>query len=157
MNFLIVSQLEGEPLKPLDSDFFKDATKIETDSYMSKESASLSFQYDGKRTVSYRLKLKPGVYCIVPNALKDHEEGEFLLRVFSDNKSTVEWVLRYLMKWKSPTLLKAVTLIQNWQYLQKLFQCLFTESMTKSLSLQEQNTSIRYMYNITYQNIINDN
>ncbi|CAG2056308.1 unnamed protein product [Timema podura] len=39
---------------------------------------------------SCRFKLPPGVYCIVPSTFEANEEGEFILRVFSENKNHME-------------------------------------------------------------------
>ncbi|CAH1779514.1 unnamed protein product [Owenia fusiformis] len=35
------------------------------------------------REVSYRLELKPGIYCIIPNTLRVNRDGRFLLRVYT--------------------------------------------------------------------------
>lgn len=67
--------------KPLDYKFFK---------YNSSVARSPSFI--NLREVSCRFKLPPGVYCVVPSTFDPNEEGEFLLRIFSENKSTLEYV-----------------------------------------------------------------
>ncbi|XP_039298484.1 calpain-A isoform X2 [Nilaparvata lugens] len=61
--------------KPLDLNFFKyNACVAET-------------QFIKQREVTARFKLPPGVYCIVPSTFDPNEEGEFLLRVFSETKN----------------------------------------------------------------------
>jgi len=42
------------------------------------------------REVTERFSLPPGTYCIVPSTFGAHEEGEFLLRVFSESNSSLE-------------------------------------------------------------------
>ncbi|CAB0039932.1 unnamed protein product [Trichogramma brassicae] len=64
--------------KPLDYNFFK---------YNASVARSPSFI--NLREVSCRFKLRPGVYCIVPSTFDPNEEGEFLLRIFSENKSNM--------------------------------------------------------------------
>lgn len=44
------------------------------------------------REVSCRFKLPPGTYCIVPSTYDPNEEGEFLLRIFSENQNNMEYV-----------------------------------------------------------------
>lgn len=44
------------------------------------------------REVSCRFKLPPGTYCIVPSTFDPNEEGEFLLRIFSEHKNNMEYV-----------------------------------------------------------------
>ncbi|XP_032453781.1 calpain-B isoform X15 [Nasonia vitripennis] len=65
--------------KPLDINFFK---------YNASVARSPSFI--NLREVSCRFKLPPGVYCIVPSTFDPNEEGEFLLRIFSENKNNME-------------------------------------------------------------------
>ncbi|XP_015594764.1 calpain-A isoform X2 [Cephus cinctus] len=65
--------------KPLDINFFK---------YNISVAKSPSFI--NLREVSCRFKLPPGVYCIVPSTFDPNEEGEFLLRIFSENKNNME-------------------------------------------------------------------
>ena len=65
--------------KPLDMKFFK---------YNASVARSPSFI--NLREVSCRFKLPPGVYAIVPSTFEANEEGEFLLRVFSEKKNHLE-------------------------------------------------------------------
>ncbi|CAH0545801.1 unnamed protein product [Brassicogethes aeneus] len=66
--------------KPLDMNFFK---------YNASVARSPSFI--NLREVSCRFKLPRGTYCIVPSTFDPNEEGEFLLRVFSENKTDMEY------------------------------------------------------------------
>ncbi|XP_066260253.1 calpain-B-like isoform X4 [Euwallacea similis] len=65
--------------KPLDMQFFK---------YNASVARSPSFI--NLREVSCRFKLPPGTYCIVPSTFDPNEEGEFMLRVFSENQNNME-------------------------------------------------------------------
>lgn len=65
--------------KPLDINFFK---------YNASVARSPSFI--NLREVTCRFKLPPGVYCIVPSTFDPNEEGEFLLRIFSENQNNME-------------------------------------------------------------------
>ncbi|XP_046400174.1 calpain-A-like isoform X4 [Ischnura elegans] len=65
--------------KPLGLEFFK---------YNASVARSPSFI--NLREVSSRFKLPPGTYCIVPSTFDSNEEGEFILRVFSENKNHME-------------------------------------------------------------------
>ncbi|EDS33975.1 calpain B [Culex quinquefasciatus] len=42
------------------------------------------------REVSCRLKLNPGLYLILPSTLQQNEEGEFLVRIFSELRNCLE-------------------------------------------------------------------
>lgn len=66
--------------KPLDEDYFK-----------YNASVARSPSYINLREVSCRFKLPPGTYCIVPSTYDPNEEGEFLLRVFSEHKNNMEY------------------------------------------------------------------
>ncbi|XP_051175430.1 calpain-A isoform X2 [Leptopilina boulardi] len=65
--------------KPLDINFFK---------YTRSTASTPTFI--NLREVTCRFKLPPGVYCIVPSTFDPNEEGEFLLRIFSENKNNLE-------------------------------------------------------------------
>ncbi|XP_063232234.1 calpain-A-like isoform X3 [Bacillus rossius redtenbacheri] len=65
--------------KPLDTNFFK---------YNASVARSPSFI--NLREVCCRFKLPPGAYCIVPSTFEPNQEGEFILRVFSENKNNME-------------------------------------------------------------------
>ncbi|CAH1992183.1 unnamed protein product [Acanthoscelides obtectus] len=66
--------------KPLDLNFFK---------YNASVARSPSFI--NLREVTCRFKLPPGTYCIVPSTFDPNEEGEFLLRVFSEKANIMEY------------------------------------------------------------------
>ncbi|XP_076636733.1 calpain-A-like isoform X6 [Colletes latitarsis] len=65
--------------KPLDINFF---------AYNASVGSSPVFI--NLREVTCRFKLPPGVYCIVPSTFDPNEEGEFLLRIFSENQNNME-------------------------------------------------------------------
>lgn len=65
--------------RPLDLNFFK---------YNASIARSPSFI--NMREVSCRFKLPPGTYCIVPSTFEPNEEGEFILRVFSEKANDME-------------------------------------------------------------------
>ncbi|XP_029176499.1 calpain-A isoform X5 [Nylanderia fulva] len=65
--------------KPLDINFFK-----------YNASVGRSPAFINLREVTCRFKLPPGAYCIVPSTFDPNEEGEFLLRIFSENKNNME-------------------------------------------------------------------
>ncbi|RZC41841.1 calpain-B [Asbolus verrucosus] len=66
--------------KPLNLDFFK---------YNASVARSPSFI--NLREVSCRFKLPRGTYCIVPSTFDPNDEGEFLLRVFSEHQNNMEY------------------------------------------------------------------
>ncbi|KAF5279505.1 hypothetical protein FQA39_LY05615 [Lamprigera yunnana] len=66
--------------KPLNLNYFK---------YNASVARSPSFI--NLREVSCRFMLPPGTYCIVPSTFDPNEEGEFLLRVFSEHKNNMEY------------------------------------------------------------------
>lgn len=65
--------------KPLKMNFFK-----------YNASVARSPAFINLREVSCRFKLPPGHYLIVPSTFEPNEEGEFLIRVFSESKNTFE-------------------------------------------------------------------
>ncbi|CAG7722886.1 unnamed protein product [Allacma fusca] len=70
-----LSDPESMP-KPLPMKFFK-----------FNASVARSPTFINLREVSCRFKLPPGTYCIVPSTFEPNEEGEFILRVFSETKN----------------------------------------------------------------------
>ena len=74
-------QLENpdEAPEPLDMEFFEDTDVV-----------ARPPSFVNLREVSCRFKLSPGVYAIVPSSFEPNEEGEFILRVFSEKKSNME-------------------------------------------------------------------
>ncbi|XP_075987932.1 calpain-A-like isoform X3 [Anticarsia gemmatalis] len=68
----------GHVPKPLDVNFFK-----------YNASAARSASFINLREVSARLKLDPGSYVIIPSTFEPEEEGEFLLRVFSEKSNNM--------------------------------------------------------------------
>ncbi|KAK9885849.1 hypothetical protein WA026_013727 [Henosepilachna vigintioctopunctata] len=66
--------------QPLDMNFFK---------YNASVARSPSFI--NLREVSCRFKLPPGTYCIVPSTYDANEQGEFLLRVFSEHQNNMQY------------------------------------------------------------------
>lgn len=46
--------------------------------------------FTNSREVSYRFKLPPGHYLILPSTYKENEEAEFVIRVFSEGANTLE-------------------------------------------------------------------
>jgi len=69
---------EGAP-RPLDTEFIK-----------YNRSCARSKVFINLREVSHRFKLPPGTYVIIPSTFKSDEEGDFLLRVFSEKPSNAE-------------------------------------------------------------------
>ncbi|XP_031616976.1 calpain-A-like [Contarinia nasturtii] len=69
------------PNKPLEMNFFK-----------YNASVARAPAFINLREVTCRFKLKPGHYLIVPSTFEPNEEGEFLIRVFSEQKNFIEFV-----------------------------------------------------------------
>lgn len=53
-------------------------------------SVARSAAFINLREVSCRFKLPPGNYLIIPSTFDPNEEGEFLIRVFSETKNNME-------------------------------------------------------------------
>uniref|UniRef100_A0A1Y1LE04 Calpain catalytic domain-containing protein n=1 Tax=Photinus pyralis TaxID=7054 RepID=A0A1Y1LE04_PHOPY len=66
--------------KPLDLNYFKYNVSV-----------ARSPSFINLREVTCRFRLPPGTYCIVPSTYEPNEEGEFLLRVFSEKKNNMEY------------------------------------------------------------------
>ncbi|KAF7238621.1 Calpain-1 catalytic subunit [Varanus komodoensis] len=73
-------QYVGQPSVHLKRDFF-----------LSNSSRARSEQFINLREVSTRFKLPPGEYIVVPSTFEPNKEGDFVLRVFAENKAgTIE-------------------------------------------------------------------
>ncbi|XP_066466557.1 calpain-1 catalytic subunit isoform X3 [Tiliqua scincoides] len=64
---------------------------LKRDFFLSNASRARSEQFINLREVSTRFKLPPGEYIVVPSTFEPNKEGDFVLRVFSENRAgTVE-------------------------------------------------------------------
>lgn len=59
-------------------------------------SAGTSGSFSNAREVQGRFDLDPGTYIILPCAFKPDEEGEFLLRIFTEKSSKKRYVSGYI-------------------------------------------------------------
>jgi len=66
-------QLKDANCGPLDLNFFK-----------YNQTVAKSPQFINMREVTGRHRLPPGTYCIVPSTFEPNEEGDFLLRVYTE-------------------------------------------------------------------------
>ncbi|XP_056382923.1 calpain-1 catalytic subunit [Hyla sarda] len=67
------------------------AVHLKRDFFLSNASRARSEQFINLREVSTRNKLPPGEYIVVPSTFEPNVEGDFVLRVFSENRhGTVE-------------------------------------------------------------------
>ncbi|XP_062864072.1 calpain-3 [Trichomycterus rosablanca] len=58
--------------------------------FLLNTSKARSKAYINLREVTQRFRLSPGEYVIVPSTYEPHQEGEFILRVFSEKRNTSE-------------------------------------------------------------------
>lgn len=97
---------------------------------------SPSFTYF--REISSRFTLLPGTYCIVPSTFEPNEEGEFLLRIFFENKNNIRYVKsRNEKKYQTPNFFvekkNKINLISGsffFYILGKMITLVFAESIT---------------------------
>ncbi|XP_037097114.1 calpain-3 isoform X2 [Syngnathus acus] len=60
------------------------------DFFLGSMSKARCKSYINLREVTQRFRLSPGEYVIVPSTYEPHQEGEFILRVFSEKRNTSE-------------------------------------------------------------------
>lgn len=65
---------------------------MQKDFFLFSSSKARCKSYINLREVTQRFRLTPGEYVIVPSTYEPHQEGEFILRVFSEKRNTSEWV-----------------------------------------------------------------
>ncbi|XP_072545601.1 calpain-3 isoform X3 [Salminus brasiliensis] len=63
---------------------------MQKDFFLVNSSKARSKAYINLREVSQRFRLSPGEYVIIPSTYEPHQEGEFILRVFSEKRNTSE-------------------------------------------------------------------
>ncbi|XP_034066665.1 calpain-3-like [Gymnodraco acuticeps] len=63
---------------------------MQKDFFLLTSSKARCKSYINLREVTQRFRLSPGEYVIVPSTYEPHQEGEFILRVFSEKKNTSE-------------------------------------------------------------------
>ncbi|XP_053290294.1 calpain-3 isoform X2 [Pleuronectes platessa] len=63
---------------------------MQKDFFLFNSSKARCKSYINLREVTQRFRLTPGEYVIVPSTYEPHQEGEFILRVFSEKKNTSE-------------------------------------------------------------------
>uniref|UniRef100_A0A8C4F9Q0 Calpain-3 n=1 Tax=Dicentrarchus labrax TaxID=13489 RepID=A0A8C4F9Q0_DICLA len=63
---------------------------LQKDFFLYTASKAKCKSYINLREVTERIRLPPGEYVIIPTTFEPHQEGEFILRVFSEKMSTSE-------------------------------------------------------------------
>uniref|UniRef100_A0A3B5KZN6 Calpain-3 n=1 Tax=Xiphophorus couchianus TaxID=32473 RepID=A0A3B5KZN6_9TELE len=71
---------------------------MQKDFFLVNSSKARSRSYINLREVTQRFRLSPGEYVIVPSTYEPHQEGEFILRVFSEKRNTSD-SLRTVLGW----------------------------------------------------------
>uniref|UniRef100_A0A669D7F5 Calpain-3 n=1 Tax=Oreochromis niloticus TaxID=8128 RepID=A0A669D7F5_ORENI len=69
---------------------------LQKDFFLYTASKAKCKTYINLREVTERFCLPPGEYVIIPTTFKPHEEGEFILRVFSEKQSTSEAIYQQI-------------------------------------------------------------
>ena len=66
--------------------------RLDKDYFLYHASTARSNTFINAREITNRFKLKPGCYCIVPSTFDANEEGDFLVRLFSEKEKISEYV-----------------------------------------------------------------
>ncbi|CAB1330437.1 unnamed protein product [Coregonus sp. 'balchen'] len=61
---------------------------MQKDFFLFNSSKARCKSYINLREVTQRFRLSPGEYVIIPSTYEPHQEGEFILRVFSEKRNT---------------------------------------------------------------------
>ncbi|KAM6225844.1 calpain-3-like [Porphyrio hochstetteri] len=65
---------------------------LQKDFFLYTASKARSKTYINMREISERFRLPPSEYVVIPSTYEPHQEGEFILRVFSEKRSLSEEV-----------------------------------------------------------------
>ncbi|XP_037101317.1 calpain-3b isoform X2 [Syngnathus acus] len=63
---------------------------LQKDFFLYNASKAKCKHYINMREITERVRLPQGEYVVIPTTFEPHEEGQFILRVFSENRSTSE-------------------------------------------------------------------
>lgn len=63
---------------------------LQKDFFLYNASKARSKTYINMREISERFRLPPSEYVVIPSTYEPHQEGEFILRVFSEKRSLSE-------------------------------------------------------------------
>jgi len=80
-------QLKDPNCGLLDQEFFRRNKRI-----------AKSPQFIDMREVTGRHKLPPGIYCIIPSTFDAGEEGDFLLRVYTEKPISSRYILLRIIR-----------------------------------------------------------
>uniref|UniRef100_A0A8C6LMI5 Calpain-3 n=1 Tax=Nothobranchius furzeri TaxID=105023 RepID=A0A8C6LMI5_NOTFU len=69
---------------------------MQKDFFLFNSSKARSKSYINLREVTQRFRLSSGEYVIIPSTYEPHQEGDFILRVFSEKRNTSEVDLNFL-------------------------------------------------------------
>ncbi|TWW72532.1 Calpain-3 [Takifugu flavidus] len=75
---------------PVPKEMHGNKQHMQKDFFLVSSSKARCKSYINLREVTQRFRLSPGEYVIVPSTYEPHQEGEFILRVFSEKKNTSE-------------------------------------------------------------------
>lgn len=93
-----------------DKDEYISEDRLNKDYFLYHKSYARSHNFVNAREVTGRFSLPPGEYCILPSTFKNEEEGDFILRMFSekpheggsmDTKTQIEYKPKTLSKEES--------------------------------------------------------
>ncbi|XP_032882587.1 calpain-3 isoform X2 [Amblyraja radiata] len=80
----------GFAIYEVPKEMYSNKQHLPKDFFLYQASRSRSKSYINLREVSQRFRLPPGEYVIIPSTYEPHQEGEFVLRVFSEKQNLSE-------------------------------------------------------------------
>ena len=76
---------------------YKMGTDLEKKFFLTRKMTAKSPAYINSREVVGRYKLPPGDYVIVPTTFDANQQGNFMLRIYTEKKVTSQWVRSYIL------------------------------------------------------------